>query len=426
MLALSCSSSQVRSGNRALIPLEEEVSILGALPSDLKVVQFVDTVHLTREIPTAERRLIERLAQERGFGVIATAGSPFDAWIAMETLLNGRAGADMNVRDARLRGATALDQTVEFEELYEAIRSKKNAAVPLYLTAYDPTVGGSYGWRNQFLFRVFLQGLKEYGLKKDMRVLEKEIEPLEALKNCKEKGFPRLPTDSARVKGAIRNLREWIKTVYPNVRERYPDLPHAAALKLLPLHFEQALEVCASHGKPALKFEVSSHYLIEVVNQVSEQKRVVVLAPYLHGGYSVSSELNIGDRLLKQFDGEIFTVMTLPLAGEVIAGGLVPPTRVKLLGNETQLQWFFRNTKIPGLILSSSLSPLDKIQEPLFQKKAMWIDGEKVVSAPALAADGFLIFPRVKPSKKWYLDHLMDRPNDHSPDQKNSHSTGKK
>ena len=409
-LILSCSTSPtVRSGKLEFVPLEEEVSILRALPLDLKIVQFADTVHLTQEVPLAERRLIERLAAERGFGMIATSGSPFDAWISMETLLNGRAGAERNVKEARLRGAANLDQTAEFEEIYESIRNKKNAPVPLYLTGFDPTVGSSYGWRNQFLFRFFLQSLKEYGLKKDLALLEKEIEPLESLKTCMEKGFPRTSADATRIKMAIGNLRGWIKSVFPNVRERYPDLPHAAALKLLPLHFEQALDLCATHGVPARRFELGAQYLIETMNRVAEQNRMVVLAPYRLVGYGVSTELNVGDRLRKQFEGGVFTFITLPLAGEGIAGAVVPPTRVKLLGNETQLQWFFRNFKNPGLILNLSLSPLEKSQEPLFQKKMVWLDGEKIQSAPALAGDGFLIFPKVRPTKKWYLDHLIDK-----------------
>ena len=409
LLIVSCSSSPKGPQNMEFVPLEEEVNVLKAIPAETRILQIADTFHLSREIPLAEQALMRRLSMEREFAVVATSGSPFDAWIAMETLLNGRAGSLQNGKDARLRGAAFLDQNAEFESMIDLIHEVRKSEYALYLTGFDPGFGNSYGWRNQFLLRIFIQSLHDYGVKKDVASMEKEVEPLLWLRKCGETGFPRNPQDTERVKGAVKTLSGWIKNVTGTIHERFPGIPHDRALSLLPFHLEQALETCRLKSTPEARYDASARFLIKSLAVFGENSRMVVNAPYAVTVPETGPVSNVGDRLKKMMKGGVYTVVTVPLAGDLIAGGLKPPARMTLLGNESVLQWSFRSVKVPAFIPVHNLPKTDKRYEPLYQKKTILLDGEKVTAAPAKGADAFLVFPKVKPTAKWYFDHLIEK-----------------
>jgi len=414
LLLLSCSSAPKKQGNIEFVPLDEEVNVLKAIPSDIRILQFADTFHLSREIPLAELSLIRRLTAGRGFAVVAASGSPFDAWIAMETILNGRAGAAQNVKDARLRGAAFLDQNIEFESLLDWIREVRRSETSLYLTGFDPGFGTSYGWRNQFLLRVFVQSLRDYGVKKEAAAMEKEIEPLLWLRKCQETGFPRNPQDSERVRGAVKVLAGWIKGVTGTIHERFPGLPHDRALALLPFHLEQVLETCRLRNSPEARFEAGARFLSRVLTFSDEDGRILVKAPFEMVAPEAGPVPTVGDRLKKLVKGGLYTIVTVPVAGDLIAGGLKPPARITLLGNESRLQWILRPLKVPAFVPVHALPKTDKQFEPLYQKMPILLDGEKTRSAPAKGADAFMVFPKVRPSGKWYFDHLIEKKMDAS------------
>jgi hypothetical protein len=400
-LSVSCAAKKVKPGEYHPIPVEEQYRIFESLPQ-VSMVGFADTFTLSREIPAVEQEWLSVLFLDRGFDLLALGGSTFDVWLSMDLIL-GRAGSEDSLRQARLRGMPMAYQTAEMETLFSWVRETRNRTEPFYVVGFGQEVASSYGWRNQFLIRIFSEILRDYGAKTPVREIEEQLSPLLKLKKCKESGFPASSLDSDEVKRAISNLDALVRSAEQGVRERFPDHSHAKVLRSLPAHFQAALELCEAKGEGKVRVGLEAGFLSRARSEWSKSGKLILI-----GEFSVlrNAPGALGAELKTRMGEQLFTMATLPVAGELIARTF-PPKKIQIKGDETAVQGLFQGLERPSFVPFSSLSAKAKRWIPLFQRSRMLLEGGIQPVDWSKEVNGVIVFPRVSPSRKWYLDHLQ-------------------
>ncbi len=395
-----CAAKKIKPGEFTPIPVQEQYRIFETLPR-VKVVGFADTFTLTKEIPGTQQEWMSVLYLEREFDVLATLGSGFDVWLAMDLILNQE--DEESIRQARLRGMPIGYQTLEMERFFSWVRETRDRGNPFYVVGLGHEVASSYGWRNQFLIRTFAETLKRYGAGESIPVMEAGLNPLLLLKKCGETGFPRNEEEVESVKKSIANLESLVKGVATTVAERFPAHPHASVLQALPSHFSAVLELCRTKALPKARIELEVRSLVQTQAKWSKSGRVLLL-----GEFDVlrNTPQTLGGALKAKFGKEMYTVATVPVKGEVIAR-TKPPRKIAIEGNESPVQVLFQGLREPALIPMGSLAQRAKRWVPLFQRSRAFLEGGGSPVEWAKEVDAILAFPSCSPSGKWYLDHLQ-------------------
>ena len=128
-------------------------------------------------------------------------------------------------------------------ELFAYERSTWSTEHPLYITAYDIQPGTGRESSGIQVFQLLRQTLIQYAAPPDgfdaVR-WDRDLSPLTGA--CGQ--FK--PGDEKAVVQAIETLQAWIDRAAPNVEKAFPNVPHAAALRLIPENLRASLALCTT------------------------------------------------------------------------------------------------------------------------------------------------------------------------------------
>lgn len=221
-----------------------QYAYLGPLLNGVEVVSLAESIHMTREFPLIRLGMLEYLNQKLGFGMLAFEGSPVDLWATQDQFLSGDERQPGAVAQANA-GLFGLWNTGEIRRLFEYERSTWSTPHPLYITAYDIQPGSGRSTQGTDAFELLSLRLKRYAPAPpgfDQSQWMASLAPLTSA--CSDYS----PANASGIENAIATLETWIEAAAPAVEGRYPNLPHAAVLRLIPQNLRASLARCRTLG----------------------------------------------------------------------------------------------------------------------------------------------------------------------------------
>ena len=221
-----------------------QYAYLGPLLNGVEVVSLAESIHMTREFPLIRLGMLQYLNQNLRFGMLAFEGSPVNLWATQDQFLSAdepQAGA---VAQANA-GLFGLWNTGEIRRLFEYERRTWSTSHPLYVTAYDIQPGSGRSTQGTDAFELLSLRLKRYAPAPpgfDQSQWIASLAPLTSA--CSDY----TPANASGIEEAIAALETWIASAAPAVERRFPNLPHAAVLRLIPENLRASLMRCQSLG----------------------------------------------------------------------------------------------------------------------------------------------------------------------------------
>ena len=363
-----CSSKSVRPALSGF-ELKESGLIVEAIPS-FELLHLSEPGLLTRELPSGELALIRRLNSERKFGLLALDASPVEMWLAMEELLKLSAGAE-TWKSIRLKGMPDDRQTAEMEDWLAFVKERSKVDDSFYLAGFKPSLGVAMGWKNLFLSKVLIEALRGYGVEETSESMSQKIEALQWVKGCAKSGYPRNAGEIGALKNAIDSLRGWIRTAAPRASERYPNLPHGKLLSLIPISFDYAVKSCLSKQNPKVELALENDFIRAIRGVLPEDASFALMEDTAR--FRLRSV-----EMKRRFKGGVFGVGVVTLTGEGIMPGSEP-----------------KRTAVPPGVLATHRE-FSSLKSPRF-----------ILTRSSQGFDALLVFPKVSPTRKWFLDHLI-------------------
>lgn len=290
---------------------------LAPLLQGVEVVSLGESIHLTREFPLVRLAMIRYLHASLQFEVLAMEGSAEDLWVAQDRLLHSPRGR----RDAgeALGGLFPLWNTAEIRQLFEYEISTWGSARPFYITAYDIQPGSGSSFRGAEVFRELAERLLAYappppGFERERWIAD--LAPIES--GCAAYH----PADAGRVEAGIQILEQWAGRTAPAVETRFPRLPHATALRLLPANLRASLRLCQELGGDGRRYKEvrdtqAAQYTLELKGAVPGQK-LILWAHLSHVFHNAGHQgISVGEVLHRNLGPRLYTVTAFAESGNV-------------------------------------------------------------------------------------------------------------
>ncbi len=288
-------------------------SFLPPLLRDVDIVSLGESIHMTHEFPLVRLGIIKELNQNLGFHTVAFEGSPVDLWVTQDRFLaSGK--QEQDVKEA-MSGLFRIWNTAEIEQLFAYEAASWSSAQPLYITSYDIQPGLGIGTPHQQVFTLLSQRLRTYA------------EPPAGfnqaawLRDIDRTRCPAgvTPQDAA-ANRAIDQLQQWIQLALPQVQSRYPNLPHATILQLIPGNLRRSLNLCPPPGLTywdivgTVREQQASQYTLELQRALPDAK-LMLWAHLHHAGYFPGS---VATRLRTQLGLRLYSLGVLSDGGSAI------------------------------------------------------------------------------------------------------------
>ncbi|MBV9180531.1 MAG: erythromycin esterase family protein [Acidobacteria bacterium] len=248
VMALVLLATAGSNGNRTVVPATLSVhpidredftnpnqfSFLQSMFKDVEVVSLAESIHMTHEFPLVRLGIVRYLNEKMDFHALVMEGSAPDVWVAQDDLLNsGRTNQDC---EHALGGFFGLWNTSEMQKLLSYEADTWHSPYSLYVAGYDIQPGNGHGSQGLNVFWQLANRLYTYapppeGFNGDRWT--RDIAPLVG-------GYR--PGDHDRVEAAIQTLEQWTLRAEPAVEKRYPNVPHAKTLELIPANLRIVLQ----------------------------------------------------------------------------------------------------------------------------------------------------------------------------------------
>lgn len=218
-----------------------QYGFLNPLLNEVEVVSLAESIHMTHEFPLIRIGMVRYLNANLGFHTLALEGSPEDLWVTQDQFL---AAPDTGASRA-MAGLFGLWNTPEMEQLLQYESSTWSSSHPLYLSAYDIQPGMGSGTEGLRVLQILVERLRRYSPPPPDFDEEKWLDAVGRLtSSCA--GYQ--PSGEALIASAIDTTEQWITAAAPEVEKRYPNLPHAAMLRLIPANLRASLSLCKVVG----------------------------------------------------------------------------------------------------------------------------------------------------------------------------------
>jgi erythromycin esterase-like protein len=215
----------------------------------VEVVSLAESIHMTHEFPLIRIGMVRFMNENLGFHLLALEGSPEDLWVTQDQFL----GSPDSGTSQAMAGIFGLWNTPEMEQLFRYEAATWSTSNSLYLTAYDIQPGMGSGTQGVRVFQLLLERLRTYSAPPADFDEEKWMDAVGRLASgCSSYR----PSDEAMVAGAIDSLQRWIDAAAPEVEKRYPNLPHAAVLRLIPTNMRASLSLCKVVGSGTRDWQI--------------------------------------------------------------------------------------------------------------------------------------------------------------------------
>ena len=210
-----------------------QYTYLTPLLEGVEVVSLAESIHLTHEFPLIRIGMVRYMNEHVRFGVLAFEGSPVDVWATQDQFLASSQQHETAPQEAALSqansGLLGVWNTPEMRPIFQYEQASWRTSHPLYVTAYDIQPGLGRGTREAAAFQLLRQRLQLYAAPPRGFDEDKWMHAIGLLaSSC----FDYRPSDRTEVVSAIDALEKWIGAAAPEVEKKYPDLPHAAVLRL--------------------------------------------------------------------------------------------------------------------------------------------------------------------------------------------------
>jgi erythromycin esterase-like protein len=249
----------------------DQYTFLGPILKDVEVVSLGESIHRTHEFPLVRLGIVRYLNESVGFHLLVMEGSALDVWVAQDRLLNSARSAEDCKR--ALGGFFGLWNTSEMERVIEYEAESWHSSHPLYIVGYDIQAGNGHGSSGSDVFKQLLESLRTYAPPPEGFATSQWMRNIEPIVTDYRS------EDHASVAAAIQILDEWIKRAAPQVEKRFPDVPHATALRLIPDNLRAVLQFhdsIALHQTPQVYQEQrdinAASYVLEVKKTAAGEK----------------------------------------------------------------------------------------------------------------------------------------------------------
>ncbi len=288
-------------------------SFLPHVLRDVDVVTLGESIHMTREFPLVRIGMIKKLNQYLGFHTLAMEGSPVDLWATQDRYLASRK-QEQDRKDA-MSGLLRMWNSAEMEQLFAYEAASWSGAQPLYITSYDIQPGIGLGTPGQHAFTLLSRRLHTY------KEPPAGFDEATWIRDIDRTRCPAgVNSDDMAANRAIDRLQQWIQIALPEVHSRYPNLPHAAVLELLPASLRRSLALCAPPGLTYwdivgnVREREASQYTLELQRALSNGK-LMLWAHMHHACYFPES---LASRLRTQLGSRIYSIGLLSDGGSAI------------------------------------------------------------------------------------------------------------
>lgn len=221
----------------------QQYGFLSRTLDGVEVVGLGESIHFTHEFPLVRTGIVRYLNENMGFHILATEGSAVDLWATQDRLL----ASQKNEADIELaqKGLFSVWNTEEMRPLLRYEVASWGTTTPLYITAYDIQPGSGEGTPEMAAFELLVERLRTYADQPasfDEGAWVSELAPLtDACKTYQ-------PQDDPSIERGIASLEAWIAKAAPEVQQRFPNLPHATVLRLIPPNLRASLALCQGVG----------------------------------------------------------------------------------------------------------------------------------------------------------------------------------
>lgn len=299
-----------------------QYGFIPAAIGDAEVVALAESIHMTHEFPLVRLGVIKDLHEKAGFRVVAFEGSAVDLWVTQDRLLNSTRSPDEVA--AAQEGLFPLWNTPEMRRLFDYEVATWSTASPLYFTAYDIQPGTGQRLHGGEVFRALARRLSAYaeppaGL--NPAAWTAAVMPL--TNACQD--FR--PDEATATEVAIAQLDAWSTAAAAAVERRFPNLPHAAMLRLLPGSLRASLELCRdlsdahARGNWAAYKDTRDRNAAAIALKVKAAAggKLILWAHLSHLGYSRSqAPSTVGDFLRQDLGAKLYTIATFAGGGGAI------------------------------------------------------------------------------------------------------------
>ena len=217
----------------------------------IEEVDLLEGVPATKEVPLAMIDLIRSLHEKGRFDWLVLPASAMDVWLAMDVLLKrsgGRSDPGYRTNAVRLAGGRAWSDEHQYPEaasLFGVIHDSLSSKSPLYVSGSGMNLGSATVWKHgDDIIKALVFSLTQYAALPMSEALVKKYSPLLGLARCQV-------AHQKEIEGAIRDLEKWIQSVGPRIHDRYPGVPHAEALALIPSALQENLDRCTGMAADA-------------------------------------------------------------------------------------------------------------------------------------------------------------------------------
>lgn len=297
-----------------------------------KIVQIGESIHMTNEQPLARVGLIRFLKEKKNFDILTFEGSTLDFWIAMDTFLQSKK-KEKDITSFRKMAFFGLWQTKEMEQVLKSALLTSAPEKPLYIASFDIQPGIGFGFRKRNPFLEFGKILKSYNSDIANKDLQPVVSSLTSLQGCAQNGFPKNVGEKDLASKSISTLENWIVKTEPKIKKKYPNIPHAEALSLVPFSLRQTVELCDAHQKntdtqnkwsdyQSKRDELSAEVAVQILKKGSRNNRMITWAHHSHVNYNTLSKVRVtlGQALKNQFGNDVFTIGVFAREGSALVG----------------------------------------------------------------------------------------------------------
>jgi erythromycin esterase-like protein len=318
---LDASSIHPIHGNDLTDP--DQFTFLAPILKDVEVVSLAESIHMTHEFPLVRLGIVRYLNENLGFHVLVMEGSAPDVWVAQDRLLN----SPRTVQDAAEAegGFFGLWNTLEMRQLIEYEAASWHSSDPVYIMGYDIQPGNGHDSQGIEVFRQLIERLQAYAIPPAGFVSAQWMHDIEPLLSSEYH-----PSDHATVEMAIQTLEQWINRAAPEVEKRFPNVPHATALRLIPknlravLQFREGLTQQNPQGYQDLRDINAASYVFQVKEAVDGHKLMLwAHVSHLHND-NERGPASVGGILHRSLGSHLYTIIPFAESGGAI---LIFPAR---------------------------------------------------------------------------------------------------
>jgi erythromycin esterase-like protein len=296
-----------------------QYAFLTPLLNGVEVVSLAESIHMTHEFPLIRIGMVRYLNENLGFSTLALEGSPEDLWVTQDQFLASPA----TTLPQAMSGVFGVWNTTEMAQLFRYEADTWQTAHPLYLTAYDIQPGTGSGTRDLRVFQLLLERLKPYAAP------PADFDEAKWMGTAGRLAFGcshYQPSDEAVVEQAIGALEQWIALAAPEVEKRFPKLPHAAALRLIPVNMRASLSLCKVVGSGTRDWSLykrtrdthASQFALALKN-VAPGRKLMLWAHISHLFYDETGvSTSVGEILHSSLGPRLYTLATFALGGGTI------------------------------------------------------------------------------------------------------------